>query len=91
MKPSQVFSDGEAAFVGKFLGVELTNFTPAIERDYMLKNTLKPGEELITQGLVFTTDPELEIFFEGNLGVASLMPYLAILPGSLYEITRLTL
>jgi hypothetical protein len=89
--PSQIFNDGEAAFVGKFSGIELVDFTPALERSPDLNTSLKPGDELITHGLVFTTDSSLEDLFEGNLGVASLMPYVAVLPGSLYQITRLTL
>jgi hypothetical protein len=91
VRPSQIFNDGEAAFVGKFSGIELVDFTPALERSPDLNTSLKPGDELITHGLVFTTDSSLEDLFEGNLGVASLMPYVAVLPGSLYRITRLTL
>ena len=91
IKPSQIFNDGEAAFVGNFAGIELVDFTAAIAGDRMLKNTLRTGEELVTHGLVFRTKPELEDLFEGNLGVASLLPYVAVLPGSLYQITRLTL
>jgi hypothetical protein len=91
VKPSQIFSDGEAGFVGRFTGVELVDFTPAVERDGMLAKSLKSGDEVIAHGLVFKTDPRLSDIFEGNLGVASLMPYVAVLPGSLYAITRLAL
>lgn len=90
VKPSQIFSGGKAGFVGRFASVELVNFTPALERDEMVAKSLIPGDEVITHGLVFATDPALEDSFEGNLGVASLMPYVAVLPGSLYKITRLT-
>lgn len=90
IEPSQVFSDGEAGFVGRFASVKLVDFTPALERDKMVAASLIPGDEVITHGLVFATDSALEDSFEGNLGVASLMPYVAVLPGSLYKITRLT-
>lgn len=92
VRPSQVFSDAEAAFLGTFVGVELIDFTAAIERSPDLAVGLLPGQELITHGFIFSTDgSHLEDLHMGNLGAAYLMPLVAVLPGSLYNITRLTL
>lgn len=94
VRPSQIFSDGEAAFVGSFHGLELVDFTAAIKKyggEPGANYILPPGEELITHGLVFEVKPELEACYEGNLGGAYLMKHVAILPGSVYTITRLTL
>ncbi len=94
IKPSQAFDDGEAAFTGRFRTIKLVDFTPALQRardNTVLESLLPPNKELITHGLVFETDTSLEKVFEGSIGIASLLPYVAILPGSLYRITRLTL
>lgn len=94
VSPSCTFSDGEAAFTGRFKAIELVDFTSALQRardNTVLENLLPPNKKLITHGLVFETDDSLERVFGGNIGVASLLPYVAILPGTLYRITRLTL
>lgn len=67
ISPSQIFSDGEAGFVGRFSGVGLVDFTAAIERDETLSKLLKTGGECITHGLVFRPETELEDAFCGQL------------------------
>jgi hypothetical protein len=88
LKSSANLSYGEAAFTGRFCGLSLIDFTRVLKEGELMA---EPQENtLVSHGLIFEVDPRLENFHEGNLGVASLMPYVAVLPGSLYQITRLT-
>jgi hypothetical protein len=80
VQPKKLFHQEEASFLGRFFGVRPVDFTAALRRHCGYRAL----EKVVPESLIFKVDEGLSC--SDGVGRANLMPYVAILPGSVYEI-----
>jgi hypothetical protein len=85
MLPSISVADGACGFVGRFVDIAICDFTDAAYKAQVLPDS---EHRVLLPGMVFETDHELEDF-ASSLGVVSLAPYCAVLPGSPYSLRHI--
>lgn len=82
LQPSISVANGACNFAGRLIDVAICDFTDAAHKADVLPDS---EHRVLLPGMIFETDTRLEDF-ASSLGVVSLAPYCAVLPGSAYEL-----
>jgi hypothetical protein len=85
LQPSISVADGSCNFVGRLTDVTICDFTDAVYSADLIPDS---SHRVLLPGMIFETDPELEIYAP-SLGIVSLARYCAVLPGSPYELRHI--
>ena len=85
INPAISVADGACSFAGRVVDIAVCDFTDAMKKAEMIKNN---NSRVCLPGIVFETVEEIEDFAP-SLGIVSLAPYCAVLPGSPYELRHI--